>query len=99
MACPDSLRWSCPASLIVTPDSGSSATTYIPTRLPNGLASCEARYTAPSRAFGKNGVLILTVPIFDAFPQKFTPGSNGSFEPKLPGTLDVNAGTLTLGDV
>src|ERR1700727_563551 len=58
--------------------SGSSATMYIPTRLPNGLASCEARYTAPSRSLGRNGVFSLTVPIFEAFGQKFTPGSSAS---------------------
>ena len=34
----------------------------------------EPRYTAPSSGFGNNGVLILTVAIFDASGQKFTPG-------------------------
>ena len=48
--CPVFAAQSCtsPASLTVTPETGSSATMYIATRLPNGFASCSARYTAPS---------------------------------------------------
>ena len=50
-----------PASFTSVPDTGSSATMYIATRLPNGFASWAARYTAPSSGFGSSGVLILTV--------------------------------------
>src|SRR5580700_884427 len=77
---------------------------YIATRLPNGLAFCDARYTAPFSLLGSSGVVIVTSPIFDAFGQKFTPGSRGSVSPAAiaavpPGTLGVNRGLLTPGSV
>ena len=39
---------------------------YNATSDPNGFAFCAARYAAPVNGFGNNGVLIFTVPIFDA---------------------------------
>src|SRR5580704_1681597 len=39
---------------------------YIATSEPNGFVFCSARYADPSRGFGSSGVLIFTVPIFDA---------------------------------
>src|SRR5665811_46226 len=39
---------------------------YKATSDPNGFAVCAPRYAAPSSAFGSSGVLILTVPTFDA---------------------------------
>src|ERR1700735_2754452 len=67
-------RRTSPASLTVVPDTGSSTIMYIATRLPNGLAFCAAKYTAPSSSCSSSGVLILTVPIFEPSGQKLTPG-------------------------
>ena len=60
-------------SLISTPAFGSSATRYIATSEPNGLAFCAARYTAPSSGSGSNGDLICTVPTFEASGQNGSP--------------------------
>src|SRR5581483_11610547 len=95
--CPVSVSCTSPASFTSTPDTGSSATRYIAIRLPNGLVSCVARYTAPVNGLGSSGVLIVTVPIFDASEQKFTPSSNGSCEALLPGNRSVNAAVCTPG--
>ena len=48
------------------PDTGSTATTYIASRLPNGLVFCVARYAAPSSALGSIGVLIFPFASFAA---------------------------------
>src|SRR5580704_18372316 len=55
-----------PATFTRTPEIGSSTYTYVATSDPNGFAFCSARYAEPSRGFGSSGVLIFTVPIFDA---------------------------------
>src|SRR6185437_6633628 len=55
-----------PASFTSVPDTGSCATKYNATKLPNGLAFCAAKYTAPTNGFGNNGVCISTVATFDA---------------------------------
>src|SRR6185437_5067793 len=55
-----------PASFTSTPDTGSCATRYRATRLPNGFAFCAARYAAPVSGFGNNGDSISSVPTFAA---------------------------------
>ena len=52
----------------------SSTTIYNATRLPNGFASCVAKYAAPTNGSGSNGVLISTVPTFEDSGQVIAAG-------------------------
>ena len=59
------------------------ATKYNATRLPNGLASCCAKYAAPTNGFGNSGDLISTVPTFEDSGHDCSVGALQADCPKL----------------